>query len=107
MKTDNLNSFIKGWVVGNFVPSIVKTEQFELGLKKYESGIVEKKHYHKIAKEITIAISGKFEMNGKILEEGDILVLDPGEPAEFRCLESGYTAVLKIPSVKNDKYILD
>lgn len=106
MRNFKLIDFIKGWIVGDFEPSIIKTDQFEFGLKKYSSGDREDKHYHEVAQEITIAVSGKFEMNGKIIGEGDIILLDRKEPAEFKCLEDGYTAVIKLPSVKNDKYII-
>ena len=106
MKLSKLNNFTKGWLVGNFSPAIIKTEDIEFAIKKYTAGDKENKHVHKIAKEITIAISGKYIMNKQILSEGDILELEPGEPGEFECIEEGYTAVIKTPSLTNDKYII-
>lgn len=105
MEKFRLDNFTRGWLVGDFEPSIIKTEQFEFGVKKYKAGDEEDKHYHRVAKELSVAISGKFEMNGEILEEGDAVLLNPGEEAKFKCLESGYNAVIKVPSVKNDKFI--
>ncbi|MFA5247667.1 MAG: hypothetical protein WC415_00250 [Patescibacteria group bacterium] len=106
MQKSKLTDFTNGWIVGNFNPSIIKTDQFEFALKKYQAGDVENKHYHKIAKEITVVASGVFIMNNHSLKEGDILTLEPGELGEFQCIKDGYTAVIKIPGASNDKYII-
>ena len=107
MELNKLDNFVKGWVVGNFSPALIKTDKIEFAIKKYNTNDLEAKHVHKIAKEITIIISGKFKMNNHILSEGDILELNPGEISEFQCLEGGYTAVIKTPSVIDDKYLIN
>jgi len=106
MKHFKLENFTRGWLIGDFEPSIIKTDQFEFGIKKYQTGEEEDEHYHKITEELSVIVCGKFEMNGMILEEGDVILLSPGDPSKFKCLESGYTAVIKKPSVKNDKFIV-
>ncbi len=106
MKILKLEQFTRGWIVGDFEPAVFQTSQFEFGVKKYLTGDEEDNHYHKVAREISVVISGKFEMNNKILVEGDIVLLEIGEASKFKCLESGYTAVIKTPSAKNDKYII-
>ena len=45
-------------------------------------------------------------MNNKIYKKGDVILVKPKEGADFECLETGTTAVIKIPSVKKDKYII-
>jgi hypothetical protein len=45
-------------------------------------------------------------MNKMILTEGDIVVVTPGEAVDFECLESGSNTVVKVPSSKDDKYIV-
>jgi len=105
MKITKLNECPRGWVIGNFEKALIEIDQFEFALKKYQAGEEEIKHYHKIAKEITAVVSGVFIMNGQIIIEGDIIILEPGEPADFLCLESGYTAVIKMPGASNDKYL--
>lgn len=107
MLIHKLEQFIKGWVIGNFEPNIIKTKDFEIAIKKYNSGDVESPHIHKIAREITVIVSGVFNMNNKIIKEGDIIDLESNKPSSFKCLETGYNVVIKIPSVKNDKYILE
>ena len=58
MKVDKLKNFTKGWVVGNFEPSLLKTDDFEVAVKYYKAGDYEEKHYHKVATEITIISEG-------------------------------------------------
>ncbi len=106
MKIQRLKDFTRGWLVGDFEPSVLKTDKFEFGIKKYQTGDEEERHYHAIAKEISVIITGKFYMNSDVLSEGDIVLLEPGESSKFKCLESGYTAVIKTPSARNDKYII-
>ena len=55
---DNLKNFIKGWFIGNFKPTLFKTTNFEIAIKRYKKGDYEKPHYHKISTEYTIIITG-------------------------------------------------
>lgn len=104
MKKYRLENFTRGWIVGVFEPSILKTKDSEVMIRHYKAGDKEAQHTHKIADEITVIISGKFKMNGELLEAGDIVHLAPGEPADFECLEAGANTVIKSPSVMGDKY---
>ena len=97
---------VNGWFVGNFEPSILKTDQFEVAIKSYTKGDEEVEHFHKIAIEITLVISGRVEMCKQIWEPGSIIILNPGEATSFKALEDSVTAVVKTPSVRNDKYEL-
>lgn len=106
MKKYNINSFTRGWMVGDFEPSILKTKDFEFMVHYYKSGDSESKHEHKVADEITVIVSGVFIMNDQELHAGDIIHLPPSTPADFRCLVDGATAVVKTPSVKGDKYVV-
>jgi mannose-6-phosphate isomerase-like protein (cupin superfamily) len=105
MKKFKLENFIKGWIIGNFEPNIIKTDKFEFAIKEYKKGDKEVVHFHKKADEISVIISGVFKMNDEILKKGDIVWISPLEVTDFFCLEDGYNAVIKIPSVKNDKYL--
>ncbi len=106
MKKFNLKSFTKGWFIGNFKPAIFNTADFEIAIKKYQKGNKENSHYHKVAKEYTAIISGLFKFNDKILKEGDIMMIEPNESVKFACLKDGVNVVIKIPSIKNDKFLL-
>ena len=106
MKVDKLNEFTKGWVVGNFEPSLFTTDDFEVAVKHYECGDYEAKHYHKIATEITIIGEGMVQMNGITYTKGDIITIEPGEATDFKVLHDTITTVIKFPCVENDKYIV-
>jgi quercetin dioxygenase-like cupin family protein len=105
MKKNNLNNMVKGWFVGNFEPSLLKTNDVEVGIKEYKKGDYEVSHHHKIATEITVIISGKVKMNHQIYNKGDIIVIEPNESTDFLALEDVITSVVKIPGANNDKYI--
>ena len=107
MKINNLQNMVKGWFIGNFEPSLLKTNDCEVAVKEYKKGDYEGKHYHKIATEFTVIISGRVRMNGIEYKEGDIIVMEPNEITDFECLEDGTkNVVVKIPGANNDKYIV-
>ncbi len=105
MKIYKLDEMIRGWFVGNFKPSTFKTNDVEVGVKKYKRGDFEEKHHHKIATEITAIVSGKIKMNEKLYFDGDIVVIYPGEATDFEALEDTITVVVKLPGINNDKYL--
>jgi len=104
MKLANIENMVKGWFVGNFDPTILKTEQFEVGVKIYKAGEVEAWHVHKVATEITVILNGEAQMGGKTLKHGDIIMLEPGEGTSFKAITDLTTVVVKSPSVMGDKY---
>lgn len=106
MKKSNISLMKKGWFVGNFEPSVMKTNDFEVGVKYYLKGEKEEAHVHRIASEITVVISGKVKMCGMLLGSGDIVVLDPGDKTSFEAIEDSVTVVVKSPSVLGDKYLI-
>lgn len=107
MKLEKLDRMIKGWFVGNFEPTILKTNLVEVAVKKYKAGDYEPAHYHKIATEVTVIVTGEVEMNGVRYVEGDIIVIEPNEPTDFRVLKDAITTVVKYPGANNDKYLVE
>ena len=105
MKIEKLDNMIKGWFVGNFDPTVVKTNDVEVAVKNYKKGDKEEKHYHKIATEITVIISGRVKMNGVEYSKGNIIVIKPNESTDFEALEDSVNTVVKIPGANNDKYL--
>lgn len=105
MQSERLDKMTGGWFVGNFEPSLYKTNDVEVAVKRYNAGDYEDWHYHKIATEITTIISGRVEMNGEIYKEGDIIVIEPGQGTDFRAVVETVNVVVKIPGANNDKYL--
>ena len=104
MRIFRLHEMVKGWFVGNFQPSVIQTDDFEAAVKEYRAGDIEKKHYHKIAQEVTVVVDGQVSMGGKKFQKGDIIHLAPGETVDFKAITDATTVVIKTPSVTGDKY---
>lgn len=104
MKKVDLKEFTKGWVVGNFHPSLIKTNDVEVAVKRYKAGDHEASHYHKLATEITIIVFGEVEMNGIKYVADDIIVIEPFDRTDFKCLTDVVTTVIKFPGANDDKY---
>jgi hypothetical protein len=93
-----------GWFVGDFSPVAHRTAAAEVACKNYKAGASEPRHVHKIATELTLLVSGKVQMNGRVILPGEIVLLAPGESADFTALQDSITVVVKTPSVHGDKY---
>lgn len=107
MKTYKLSKFTRGWFIGDFEPSLIRTKDFEITVKQYKKGEQEAAHYHKVADEITAIIYGRCRINNHIFKTGDIIWSEPGEVTKFEALEDTANVVVKIPSVQGDRYIVD
>jgi hypothetical protein len=102
--TCRLGDMVGGWFVGDFTPACLRTAACEVACKTYAAGAREGAHVHRVATEITVIASGRVRMAGRELGPGDILVLDPGDIADFEALAPTITVVVKLPSVAGDKY---
>lgn len=105
MKHFVFEDMIKGWFIGEFKPTAYSTSNCEVAVKYYKAGDRESAHYHKVATEITMVISGRVRMAGKEWANGDIVVLSPGEVTDFEALTDAVNVVVKTPGVLGDKYL--
>lgn len=104
MHLHKLSDMTKGWFVGDFAPVVLPSKTTEVAVKHYPAGTVEARHVHKIGTEVTVIVSGRARMNDRVLEAGDILLIEPGEATDFEALTEVTTVVVKTPSVAGDKY---
>jgi mannose-6-phosphate isomerase-like protein (cupin superfamily) len=104
MKINNLTNMTRGWFIGNFLPTLWSTKEFEVAIQRYEKGDFEKPHVHKIATEINVIIEGSVSMNDIIYNKNDIITIEPGEKIEFKSITDSTLVVVKIPCVIGDKY---
>lgn len=107
MNTANLGDMVKGWFVGGFTPTAFSTDACEVAVKDYKAGDSEAAHYHKVATEVTVVISGQVSMCGETWGAGDIIVLSPGDITAFEALTDAKTVCVKVPGALNDKYVVD
>lgn len=104
MKVFKESEIKKGWFVGDFEPTCLRTQDVEVAVKRYRKGDGEKSHHHKIATELTFVVEGVVSMNGEIFSKGDIVLVEPGESVSFEAIEDSINVVVKVPGAKNDKY---
>lgn len=107
MESYLLKNMVKGWFVGSFEPTAYNTDQCEVAVKEYKRGDYEAAHFHKVATEITLVLSGRVRMRNQEWPAGSIIVLAPGEATDFEALEDAVNIVVKTPGAKNDKYMMN
>jgi hypothetical protein len=106
MKISRIEDMTKGWFVGAFAPSVMRTDACEVAVKHHNAGYSDVDHYHEIATEATVVVSGRARMMGRDCGAGDIIVVEPGETSNFLAVTDVILVVVKIPSVQGDKYLL-
>jgi uncharacterized cupin superfamily protein len=106
MDVYRLNDMVKGWFVGDFEPTALRSTVCEVSVKHYKGGDKEAAHVHKVATELTLVVSGQVRMNGRVFAAGEIVVVQPGEATDFEALTDATTTVVKLPSEKGDKYLV-
>ena len=107
MKIFKLNDMKGGWFVGNFNPTAFNTLDFEACYKVYPKGDIWDCHYHKEGTEINLLIKGKMKIQDQILKSGDIFIIPPYEIADPEFISDCEIVILKTPSNKKDKYVID
>ena len=107
MKVAKLGDMTRGWFVGNFNPTLYRTNDVEVAVKTYKTGDFEDAHYHKIATEISVVQTGTVKMFDKIWKTGDIVIAEPGDITSFEALTDSVMTVVKIPGANDDKYLVE
>jgi quercetin dioxygenase-like cupin family protein len=107
LKIEHIKNFKNGWFIGDFLPSILRVKDFEVGVVNHKKGEFWPVHYHKVATEYNLILKGTMIIQGKTLTEGDMFILAPNEIADPIFLTDCQVLVIKTPSVPGDKYIVD
>jgi hypothetical protein len=103
MKIAHIENFTKGWFVGNFEPSLLKSN-FEVGLHTHAAGEFHQDHFHKLGTEINLVVEGQLVINGKTFNPGDIFILEPYEISQCSYLTDVKLVVVRNISDPTDKY---
>jgi len=103
----HLSDFQGGWFIGDFSPSLLKTDQFEVSMKLHPKGEVWPKHYHKIATEFNCVVVGKVKIDDVVYGPDDIFIIEPNYVVDPEFLEDCKIICVKTPSVPDDKYIVE
>ena len=107
MKIYNAYDMFRGWFIGDFSPTALKTKDFEVGFLEHKAGEYWAPHYHKISTEINYLIEGQMIMQRMTLVAPTIFILEPTEIADPIFLTDCKLIVVKTPSLPHDKYLTD
>ena len=105
MNIYKLVDFTKGWIVGDFSPSLHRNSDFELGVKFFKAGDLEESHKQLVATEISVIVEGSVRLGSTVFHRGDVIVIPPNEFADFESLTDASLVCIKFPSIPNDKVI--
>jgi mannose-6-phosphate isomerase-like protein (cupin superfamily) len=104
LQRHQLGDFTKGWFVGNFEPTLLRSDEVEVAVKHYRAGEHEAAHYHRVATELTVIVAGTVRMSGEEIGAGEIIRIPPGEATDFLAVTDATTVVVKMPCLAGDKY---
>jgi hypothetical protein len=106
MDLSRIEDYFRGWIIGDFEPSLLKTSDFEVGILQHSKNEFWAPHVHKVVTEYNVLISGLLLLNDYLIHPGDIFVIKPGELSTPKFLEDCTILVIKTPSIPSDKYII-
>ncbi len=105
VKTGSIHEFKNGWLMGNFVPSLVKNEAFEVAIHRHQAKTGGGDHIHKIATEYNIVVDGEVTLDHTIsIRQNGYWITEPGQSFDVYFKEYTTLLVIKLPSVTDDKY---
>ena len=107
MEKHKVEDFTKGWIIGDFSPSLFKNSEFEIAVKFFKKGEVEPAHKQLIATEITVVIEGTIRLADSLFERGDVISIPPYEVADFESITDSSLVCIKFPSIPNDKVVVN
>ena len=105
MEKFNIADFYKGWIVGNFDPTLEKMSEVEVALQSYSVGDEEPLHHHKVATEISLVVTGIATFNNRTIKAGEGVIIKPKKANVFKAITDCQVLVIKYPSDPSDKYM--
>lgn len=104
MNVTKITDYVRGWFIGDFEPSLLRTSDFEVGIMSHKKDEKWPAHYHKESVEYNVLTAGKMIVQGRELNSGDVFVFEKGEIADPIFLEDCTIVVVKVPSIPSDKF---
>lgn len=105
MELEKLSNFFGGWFIGNFYPSMLQTDSFEVSVKRFCKGDKEALHHQLSATEFTLIVSGECRIGNHLLSQDEIIRIDPFESADFEAITDVVLVAIKTPSIPLDKVL--
>ena len=104
MNITKLKDYVRGWIIGDFEPTILRTKDFEVGVLTHLKGEKWPVHYHKESIEYNVLVEGRMTVQNIELNTGDVFVFDKGEVADPVFHEDCTVVCVKVPSLPSDKF---
>lgn len=101
-----VESFLRGWIIGDFTPSLLRTQDFEICIVSHKKNEKSSPHYHTSSTEINVVLSGNLEVNGSVLRKHDIFIYERNEVSNVRFISDSELCVIRVPSKPDDKVII-
>ena len=98
-----VDSFVRGWFIGDFEPSILRTKTWEMALLKHSKNEKWDFHYHAQADEVNVLLSGRMMLNGHEIRSRNMFTIPKKQIACPLFLEDCMILCIKTPSVIGDK----
>ena len=106
MDISKLKDMHRGWLIGDFEPSVLKTKEFEVGVLTHLKDEQWPAHYHPVGTEYNVLLKGSMKVCDKELVKGDIFVIKPNEIADPTFYEDCTILCVKVPGDSTDKIIV-
>jgi len=104
MNITKITDYVRGWFIGDFEPTVLRTKDFEVGVITHHKGEHWTSHYHKDSVEYNVLVTGKMIVQEQELSDGDVFIFQKGEIADPVFLEDCTVICVKVPSIPSDKF---
>jgi len=103
VKVNRLEAMKRGWLIGDFTPSILRTSAFEIAYLNHKKDENWPAHVHNLADEYNVLIRGSMKMNNEKISQGDIFIVKKGMMTKSVFFEDCEILCIKVPSIPSDK----
>jgi mannose-6-phosphate isomerase-like protein (cupin superfamily) len=104
---DNLAKYTRGWLVGDFVPSLFKSKDYEVAIMRHQKNETTTPHRHNFSIEYNVIVEGEVLVNGKLLKSGDIFIYEKREISDVKFKSDVILCVIRSPSLPEDKEVIE
>lgn len=101
-----LSDFKRGWLIGDFTPSLIRTKDFEIGILTHKTGEKWPYHIHQFQDEFNYLITGHMSVNDLEYFSGDNFLLERCHLAVPLFFSDCKLICIKFPSIPADKKIM-
>ena len=106
MKVSRLDNYEGNWIVGNFYPTLVASDQIEISIRYMNKYSYEGFYYRERDTVNIVILDGCIRSNNHEYFSGEILTIPPGELHDLLPLQDSRVLFIKSPGGGGDKHII-